>query len=106
MRRTKMRFGRLSHLRRTTRNAMRSSVQLGGKSVSSVSMCLTSGCLMRGCWVEIKGRSPTREELSLARKLVSSTGEPVHLLWGNIPDPQAHRWGECVEVYLGDMNII
>jgi hypothetical protein len=59
-----------------------------------------------GCWVEIKGQLPTREEHIKAQKLASSTGEPVHLLWGNIPDPQAPVWGECTEVYLGEMNII
>ncbi len=33
-----------------------------------------------GCWVEIKGRPPSREEHMKAGRLASSTGEPVHLL--------------------------
>ncbi len=37
---------------------------------------------------------------------VARTDKPVHILWDNIPDPQAKTWGECSEVYLGDMGII
>jgi hypothetical protein len=58
------------------------------------------------CWVEIKGKAPTREEEVKARKLAAYTGKPVHILWGNIPDPQAKIWGECSEVYRGNLGII
>lgn len=57
-------------------------------------------------WVEIKGKSPDFDERSKARKLAERSHMPVTILWGYIPDPDAKRWGECSEVYLGDMNII
>ncbi len=58
------------------------------------------------CWVEIKGKPPTAEEQSKARNLTYYTQEPIHILWGNIPDPQAKVWGECSEVFHGDMGIL
>lgn len=42
----------------------------------------------------------------MAQDLFYQTHEPVHILWGNIPDPCAKLWGECANVCGGDMNII
>ncbi len=58
------------------------------------------------CWVEIKGKEPTPEERSKARKLSHYDAKDVHILWGPIPDPQAKVWGECSEVYRGNMGIL
>ncbi len=57
-------------------------------------------------WVEIKGKSPNWEEQTKACRLARATNKPVTILWGYIPDPKAKIWGDCAEVYLGDMNII
>lgn len=60
-------------------------------------------------WVEIKGKSPTWEEQQKARSLASRTRRPCTILWGHIfPDPQKPDaiWGDCTEIYGGDMNII
>ncbi len=57
-------------------------------------------------WVEIKGKEPTWEEQTKARQLVRKTSMPITILWGNIPDPHAKLWGECSEIYGGEMNII
>lgn len=57
-------------------------------------------------WVEIKGKLPTHEERIKARELARATREPVSILWGNIPDPQAKHWGQESEIYGGEMNII
>lgn len=59
-----------------------------------------------GCWIEIKGKSPTHEERTKARRLSSRTTAPVHILWGNIPDPNAPTWGENADCYGAEMNII
>lgn len=57
-------------------------------------------------WVEIKGKPPDREEVNKATSLQRRTGNPVSILWGYIPDPKAMVWGECSEIYGGNMNII
>jgi len=57
-------------------------------------------------WVEMKGKAPTYDERSKATQLATRTHMPVTLLWGNIPDPHAKTWGECSDVYGGDMSIL
>jgi len=57
-------------------------------------------------WVEIKGKEPNFEEIRKANLIVRRRGEPISILWGNIPDPRAKLWGECTQVFGSDMNII
>ena len=57
-------------------------------------------------WVEIKGKPPTSEERRKARTLARTTHRPVTILWGPIPDPHAPLWGECTDIYGGEMNLI
>lgn len=60
-------------------------------------------------WVEIKGKAPTWEEQTKARELARFSGKPVTILWNHIyPDPNKPDaiWGDCTEIYGGDINII
>jgi hypothetical protein len=56
-------------------------------------------------WVEIKGKEPTIEEVRKARQLAYRTGDPVNILYGNIPE-LGEDWGKRNEIYQSDMNII
>lgn len=52
------------------------------------------------CWVEIKPRPLTTEEIAKAERLAIASQQPVYVFWGDLPYPSpAASWTDSADLY-------